>query len=82
MGYGAKTCLDSPAKKKDLHKAAGLYPCHNQGGNQVGRAACNREMSPVSECACYTRVSVTYREWRSIHFHYFTLYSVLERPSL
>ncbi|KAF4520992.1 hypothetical protein B566_EDAN002488 [Ephemera danica] len=35
MGYGAKTCLDSPAKKKDLHKAAGLYPCHNQGGNQI-----------------------------------------------
>lgn len=35
MGYGAKTCLDSPARKNDLHKPAGLYPCHGQGGNQV-----------------------------------------------
>nr|CAD7449002.1 unnamed protein product [Timema bartmani] len=36
MGTGSKTCLDSPARKADLHKAVGLYPCHNQGGNQVG----------------------------------------------
>ncbi|KAK3908178.1 Putative polypeptide N-acetylgalactosaminyltransferase 9 [Frankliniella fusca] len=35
MGFGGKTCLDSPARKNDLHKPAGLYPCHGQGGNQV-----------------------------------------------
>ncbi|KAL1494495.1 hypothetical protein ABEB36_010086 [Hypothenemus hampei] len=35
LGYGAKTCLDSPARKSDLHKPVGLYPCHRQGGNQV-----------------------------------------------
>jgi hypothetical protein len=35
LGLGGKTCLDSPARKADLHKPAGLYPCHNQGGNQV-----------------------------------------------
>lgn len=35
LGLGGKTCLDSPARKADMHKAAGLYPCHNQGGNQV-----------------------------------------------
>ncbi|CAG2058459.1 unnamed protein product, partial [Timema podura] len=35
MGAGSKTCLDSPARKADLHKAVGLYPCHNQGGNQI-----------------------------------------------
>ncbi|KAF7266616.1 hypothetical protein GWI33_020117 [Rhynchophorus ferrugineus] len=34
MGYGGKTCLDSAARKSDLHKPAGLYPCHRQGGNQ------------------------------------------------
>ncbi|CAH1107252.1 unnamed protein product [Psylliodes chrysocephalus] len=34
LGYGGKTCLDSPARRSDLHKAAGLYPCHRQGGNQ------------------------------------------------
>ncbi|XP_074604842.1 putative polypeptide N-acetylgalactosaminyltransferase 9 isoform X2 [Brevipalpus obovatus] len=29
-----KMCLDTPANRKDLHKAVGLYPCHKQGGNQ------------------------------------------------
>lgn len=35
LGYEGRTCLDSPAAKKNLKKAVGLYPCHNQGGNQV-----------------------------------------------
>uniref|UniRef100_T1KB10 Polypeptide N-acetylgalactosaminyltransferase n=1 Tax=Tetranychus urticae TaxID=32264 RepID=T1KB10_TETUR len=35
-----KMCLDSPARKQDLHKAVGLYPCHNQGGNQVRYIIC------------------------------------------
>ena len=34
-GSGYKTCIDSAAKKGDMHKPVGLYPCHNQGGNQV-----------------------------------------------
>ena len=38
LGAGGRTCLDSPARKKDLKKPVGLYPCHNQGGNQV----CNK----------------------------------------
>ena len=25
---------DAAAKNEDLHKAVGLWPCHNQGGNQ------------------------------------------------
>lgn len=37
FGLGGRTCLDSPARKKDLKKAVGLYPCHNQGGNQVNK---------------------------------------------
>ena len=41
LGLGGKTCLDSPARKADLHKPAGLYPCHNQGGNQV-RTFCSQ----------------------------------------
>ncbi|KAL1137898.1 hypothetical protein AAG570_009593, partial [Ranatra chinensis] len=36
LGYGGKTCLDSPARKSNLHKPVGLYPCHRMGGNQVG----------------------------------------------
>ncbi|KAK0082157.1 hypothetical protein PV326_007313 [Microctonus aethiopoides] len=35
LGEGGSTCLDSPARKSDLHKAVGLYPCHRQGGNQI-----------------------------------------------
>lgn len=35
LGFEGRTCLDSPARKKDLKKAVGLYPCHSQGGNQV-----------------------------------------------
>jgi len=35
LGEGGNTCLDSPARKADLHKPCGLYPCHRQGGNQV-----------------------------------------------
>ncbi|CAG9831785.1 unnamed protein product [Diabrotica balteata] len=34
LGVGGKTCLDSAARRADLHKPAGLYPCHRQGGNQ------------------------------------------------
>merc|ERR1719282_2092845 len=33
-GHGNQMCIDSPAKKNDLHKPVGLYPCHLQGGNQ------------------------------------------------
>ncbi|XP_076349208.1 putative polypeptide N-acetylgalactosaminyltransferase 9 [Tachypleus tridentatus] len=34
IGEGSTTCLDSPARRDDLHKPVGLYPCHGQGGNQ------------------------------------------------
>ncbi|KPM09916.1 polypeptide N-acetylgalactosaminyltransferase 9-like protein [Sarcoptes scabiei] len=33
-GSGYQMCIDSPAKRSDLHKPLGLYPCHKQGGNQ------------------------------------------------
>ncbi|KAK9887746.1 hypothetical protein WA026_000060 [Henosepilachna vigintioctopunctata] len=39
LGKGGKTCLDSPARRGDLHKPAGLYPCHRQGGNQIASDA-------------------------------------------
>lgn len=35
LGAGGSTCLDSPARRANLHKPVGLYPCHKQGGNQV-----------------------------------------------
>lgn len=27
--------MDSAVKSDDMHKPVGLWPCHNQGGNQV-----------------------------------------------
>ena len=38
LGFGGRTCLDSPSRKVDLHKPVGLYPCHKQGGHQVTSA--------------------------------------------
>ena len=29
-GHGAEMCVDSPAKKGDMHKPVGVYPCHLQ----------------------------------------------------
>ncbi|CAG0920510.1 unnamed protein product [Notodromas monacha] len=34
MAYGHVFCMDSPAKKTNLHASVGVYPCHRQGGNQ------------------------------------------------
>ncbi|GAB6030360.1 Putative polypeptide N-acetylgalactosaminyltransferase 9 [Chamberlinius hualienensis] len=34
-GEGGNMCLDSPARKQDLHKPVTMYPCHKQGGNQI-----------------------------------------------
>lgn len=56
LGIGGRTCLDSPARKKDLKKAVGLYPCHNQGGNQVNketlrnRSICSEGYRPKHVC--------------------------------
>lgn len=56
LGLGGRTCLDSPARKKDLKKAVGLYPCHNQGGNQVNkenlmnRSRCSEGYRPKHVC--------------------------------
>jgi polypeptide N-acetylgalactosaminyltransferase len=30
----SRQCVDSAVKSDDLHKPVGLWPCHNQGGNQ------------------------------------------------
>ena len=32
---GTMQCVDSAARPEDNNKPAGLWPCHNQGGNQV-----------------------------------------------
>ncbi|XP_066248232.1 putative polypeptide N-acetylgalactosaminyltransferase 9 isoform X1 [Euwallacea similis] len=54
LGYGGKTCLDSPARKSDLHKPAGLYPCHRQGGNQFWLYSKNGEIRRDEACLDYS----------------------------
>ncbi|CAG0904205.1 unnamed protein product, partial [Cyprideis torosa] len=53
MGDG-KTCVDSPAKKNDLHKPVGTYPCHNQGGNQFFMLSKEGEIRRDEACFDYS----------------------------
>lgn len=49
----SKMCLDSPAKKNDYHKPIGLYPCHNQGGNQYWLLSKDGEIRRDEACLDY-----------------------------
>ncbi|XP_030388357.1 putative polypeptide N-acetylgalactosaminyltransferase 9 [Scaptodrosophila lebanonensis] len=53
LGYGGRTCLDSPAHKRDLKKAVGLYPCHRQGGNQYWLLSKSGEIRRDEACLDY-----------------------------
>uniref|UniRef100_A0A2M4BG78 Polypeptide N-acetylgalactosaminyltransferase n=1 Tax=Anopheles marajoara TaxID=58244 RepID=A0A2M4BG78_9DIPT len=53
MGYGNRTCLDAPAGKRNLRKAVGLYPCHNQGGNQYWMLSKTGEIRRDEACLDY-----------------------------
>lgn len=53
LGYGAKTCLDSPARKANLHKPVGLYPCHKMGGNQYWMLSKEGEIRRDEACLDY-----------------------------
>jgi len=46
-------CVDSAAKREDLHKAAGLWPCHNQGGNQYWMLSKQGEIRRDEACLDY-----------------------------
>lgn len=54
LGHGGKTCLDSAARKSDLHKPAGLYPCHRQGGNQYWMYSKTGEVRRDEACLDYS----------------------------
>lgn len=53
LGMGAATCLDSPARRDDLHKPVGLYPCHGQGGNQFWMLSKQGEIRRDEACLDY-----------------------------
>ena len=46
-------CIDSNAKPADLHKPVGLWPCHNQGGNQYWLWSKDGEIRRDEECLDY-----------------------------
>ncbi|XP_055952053.1 putative polypeptide N-acetylgalactosaminyltransferase 9 [Argiope bruennichi] len=52
-GDGRKMCLDSPARKNNLHKPIGLYPCHGQGGNQFWMLSRDGEIRRDEACLDY-----------------------------
>ncbi|KYB25760.1 putative polypeptide N-acetylgalactosaminyltransferase 9 isoform X1 [Tribolium castaneum] len=54
LGIGGKTCLDSPARRSDLHKPVGLYPCHRQGGNQFWMYSKSGEIRRDEACLDYS----------------------------
>lgn len=54
LGEGSNTCLDSPARKADLHKPCGLYPCHRQGGNQYWMLSKTGEIRRDESCLDYS----------------------------
>jgi len=50
QGHGPEMCVDSPAKKGDMHKPVGVYPCHNQGGNQYWMLSKQGEIRRDESC--------------------------------
>ncbi|KAH8404044.1 hypothetical protein KR215_008593 [Drosophila sulfurigaster] len=53
LGYGGRTCLDSPSGRRNLKKAVGLYPCHKQGGNQYWMLSKSGEIRRDTACLDY-----------------------------
>ncbi|KFM64781.1 putative polypeptide N-acetylgalactosaminyltransferase 9, partial [Stegodyphus mimosarum] len=52
-GDGRSMCLDSPARRNNLHKPIGLYPCHKQGGNQFWMLSRDGEIRRDEACLDY-----------------------------
>lgn len=49
----SRQCVDSPVKTEDLHKPVGLWPCHNQGGNQYWMLSKEGEIRRDEACLDY-----------------------------
>jgi polypeptide N-acetylgalactosaminyltransferase len=54
----SRQCIDSAAKSEDLHKKVGLWPCHNQGGNQYWMLSKTGEIRRDEACLDYAGTDV------------------------
>lgn len=53
-----KMCLDSPARKSEMHKPLGVYPCHGAGGNQYWLLSKEGEIRRDEACVDYAGQNV------------------------
>ena len=51
-------CVDSPATHDSLHKKVGLWPCHNQGGNQYWMLSKQGEIRRDEACLDYAGTQI------------------------
>ncbi|KAB7505234.1 putative polypeptide N-acetylgalactosaminyltransferase 9 [Armadillidium nasatum] len=58
LALGGSTCLDSPARRANMHKPVGLYPCHRQGGNQYWMLSKEGEIRRDEACLDYAGADV------------------------
>ena len=54
----SEQCVDSAAKPEDHNKAVGLWPCHNQGGNQYWMMSKQGEVRRDETCLDYAGADV------------------------
>lgn len=54
----SRQCIDSAAKSEDLHKKVGLWPCHNQGGNQYWMLSKTGEIRRDEACLDFAGTDV------------------------
>ena len=58
MGFSPAYCLDGAARKANLHKPVGLWPCHGQSGNQV-RQRTNQQRFKEKGC-CFSSLPIIF----------------------
>ena len=52
-------CIDSPADHHNYHKPVNMWPCHNQGGNQVSSCNTMSIFPAANNCTHLQNVFVT-----------------------
>ena len=75
-------CVDSAAKREDLHKSVGLWPCHNQGGNQYWMLSKTGEIRRDESCLDYAGADVILYPCHGSKGNYIIISQCLFSPNL